>query len=293
MTPVNTETETSKLVRSQPSWRSVLFRIGRFLVFAYVAILVFLVLSETRLVYPGSKYPRGNWQPTDFVFEEVEFRADDGTRLSGWYLPNVNAKETVLLCHGNAENAAQASGYLGRELRDALNASVFVYDYRGFGKSEGKPDEQGILDDSKAALRWLNNKTGTTPSDVIIVGHSIGGGPACYLAAECGAKILVLQRTFSSLVDAAQCQYPFVPVAMLLRNQFPSADRITKFKGPLFQSHGSADTVVPFRLGRKLFECCPSNQKTFFELEDGGHFDIFPPAYWTALIAFVKSVNSV
>jgi fermentation-respiration switch protein FrsA (DUF1100 family) len=273
------------------SWGYALFRIGRFCVFAYLAILVYLMLAETKLVYPGSKYPNGNWQPTEFVFEEVEFQASDGTPLAGWYLPKTDSAETVLLCHGNAENAAQASAYMGRALGNALKASVFVYDYRGFGRSGGKPDEQGVLDDSKAALRWLNQKTGTTPNDVIIVGHSIGGGPACYLAAECGAKVLVLQRTFNSLVDAAQCQYPWVPVGLLMRNRFPSEDRIRNYRGPLFQSHGSEDTVVPCRLGRKLFDCCPSANKRFFELQGSGHFDPFPPAYWQELVEFVKEAS--
>lgn len=289
--PATTEIRNSMNNQSQRKWRTVFFRIARFLVFAYVAIVVFLVLSETKLVYPGSKFPRGNWQPTDFAFEEVEFPSRDGTPLVGWYLPRDNATETVLLCHGNAENVAQASSYMGRLLRDTLNASVFVFDYRGFGKSDGTPNEQGVLDDSKAALDWLNEKTGTRPHDIILVGHSIGGGPACYLAAEFGAKVLVLQRTFSSLVDAAQCQYPFVPVSLLMRNRFESAELIKLYNGPLFQSHGTDDTVVRFRLGRKLFDCCPSGNKQFFVRELGGHFDPLPLAYWQELASFVNAVN--
>lgn len=269
----------------------VLFRIVRFTVFAYAAIIIFLVVSEPSLVYPGSPYPRGNWEPTDFEFEEAQFLSSDGTNLVGWYLPKEGATETVLLCHGNAENCAQSAAYIGEGIRIILNANVFVYDYRGYGKSEGKPFEKGILEDSTAAMMWLNEKTNTSPDDIIVVGHSIGGGPACYLAGEHGAKLLVLQRTFCSLVDAAQTQYPFVPVSLLMRNRYPSDERVAKYNGPVFQSHGTADNVVAYESGRRLFEACPGEHKKFFEMEGTGHYDPLPNQYWRELKEFVEGLN--
>ena len=178
--------------------------------------------NETNLVYPGSKYPRGNWQPTDFEFEEMEFTSSDGTKLYGWFLPvdepksgsdvaedqGVEKRDVVLLCHGNGENIAQSAVNNGIYFRHYLNADVFVFDYRGFGKSEGTPDEPGVLADSEAALTLLCDKTGCSCSEVILVGHSIGGGPAIHLASKYGCKMLILQRTFSKLTAPAQNMLP-------------------------------------------------------------------------------------
>ena len=93
-------------------------------------------------------------------------------KLVGWYLPREGAERTMLLCHGNAEDVAKTATRMGDQFRQSLEANVFVFDYRGFGKSEGKPFEQGVLEDSVAAMTWLNQKTQTKPQDVIVLGHS-------------------------------------------------------------------------------------------------------------------------
>jgi pimeloyl-ACP methyl ester carboxylesterase len=272
----------------------------------YLMVLALLIINETQLVYPGSKYPRGNWQPDDFSFEEIEFRASDGTRLIGWYLssnpPIVNQEnrdgenptqfaETVLLCHGNGENVAQSAAYSGDYLRQTLKANVFVYDYRGFGKSEGTPNEPGLIDESEAALKWLTERTGLSPNQIIIVGHSIGGGPAVHLAGKFGCKTLVLQRTFSSLSAAAGANYPIFPVRYLMQNQFRSDEKIVAYGGPLFQSHGTEDSLIPLPLAEKLFDAAPTENKQFMAVEGMGHFDLLPEYYWADLKAFIGNVD--
>ena len=288
-------------------------RIAITVVVLYVGILLFLMANETSLVYPGSKYPRGNWTPTDFEFEEVQFLSADGTRLVGWYLPPPEIQEapsgesaadekptgdsvspedgrpieTILLCHGNAENIAQSAGYMGNMLRTSLNAELFVFDYRGFGKSEGVPAEQGVLQDAEAALKWLNEKTGMSPAEIILVGHSIGGGPAVHLASKHGAKALVLQRTFNALTEPAANQYPWLPIRYVMRNQFRSVDWIKEFHGPLFQSHGTADRLIPIHMGRELFDAAPTTKKRFFAVDGMTHWDALPEEYWRQLARFI------
>ncbi|MEM7455981.1 MAG: alpha/beta hydrolase [Planctomycetota bacterium] len=281
--------ETDQSTRSKRSgtiWnklRGVLLLI----VCAYLLVLVLLAIFENSLVYPGSKYPRGDWEPAGFQFEEVLFESSDNTQLCGWYLPREDATETVLLCHGNAENAAQASQYMGDQLREKLNANVFVFDYRGYGKSEGKPNEPGVLADSEAALEWLCNRENLQPAQVIICGHSLGGGPAVHLASKSGAKALIIQQSFNSIVAAAKAQYPWVPVGWLMKNRYPSDEKIKNYDGPVFCSHGDADRVVAFECGRQLFEASTSNRKMFFRREGLGHYDPYYPEYWDALTGFL------
>lgn len=275
-----------------------LIRLMIIIALGYVAIIVMMMANETYLIFPGSKFPKGDWETTQFEFEEINFESADGTRLVGWFLPRPDRVgsaeepstfETVLFCHGNAENAAQAS-WSGNEFRNKLNADVLVFDYRGFGKSEGSPNEPGVLADSEAALEWLCDRTDRTPEEVIVVGRSLGGGPAVHLAAKCGCKTLVLQRTFSSIADTAQHHYRWLPVRLLMRNPFLSIEKIKSCEIPLFQSHGDVDTVVPIQLGRKLHDASPANRKKFLECPGMGHFDGLPTEYWSELKSFLEEL---
>lgn len=285
----------------------------------YVCILGMLIASETTLVYPGSPYPRGNWEP-EFAFEEQMFPSADGTIIHAWLLPAISpdigadlesnaAVETdadqsdeaepvtpaperyVLLCHGNGENIAQSSSWIGRNLQTSLNANVLVFDYHGFGKTKGKPSEKAVKEDAEAALAVLCRRFSIEPTDVILVGHSLGGGPAVHLAQTQGCKALILQRTFSSLPDVAQSIYWWLPVRYLMQNVFDSATAIKDYDGPLFQSHGTADTLIPIKFAKKLNGNCPSDNNVFYPIEGMGHFDGQPEAYWDALSEWLDEVE--
>src|SRR6185436_14155732 len=133
-----------------------------------------------------------------------------------------------------------------------LTATVFVYDYRGYGRSRGKPTERGCVADGMAAQRWLAEREGVDTEDVVLMGRSIGGGVSVAAAAEQGARALVLEATFSRMTDAAAALYPWLPVRLVMSNRYNSIKRVQKYQGPLFQSHGAADEVVPIKLARKL-----------------------------------------
>lgn len=259
----------------------------------YLGLLLVLYLFENQLVYPGSRYPNGNWSP-NFVFEEVTLLAEDGTELVGWFLPGPNddpqaaVHETILLFHGNAENVAQSTGRLGQLLQKHLNAEVFVIDYRGYGKSKGTPHQAGLLQDAEAALNWLMDRTGKSSEQIILFGHSLGGGPACYLAATYGSRALFLDRTFSSLVAAAQWNYPIFPVSGLMKNRFPSIEWIAKYEGPVFIAHGTNDRLIPITQARELYEAVVSDQKYLLEIEGWGHWDEFEQNYWEAVTDFYR-----
>lgn len=281
----NVANETNA-IRTKRPWSRWIFIIGGI----YGLFVVLLAVNENRLVYPGSTYPRGNWNP-DFPFEEVAFESKDGTELVGWYLPFDDATETVLVCHGNAENVSQSSQGTGLKFQGALNANVFVFDYRGYGKSRGSPFEQGVLEDSEAAFKWLIEKSGKKANEIILVGHSIGGGPAVHLADKFGAKAMFLQRTFSSLVEPAQNRYWFVPVSLIMQNRFESAEKIKDCTVPLHQSHGDQDQLVPIQSGRKVYDNSPAEIKEFFVNKGDNHWDPLPTRYWASVIEFLEKVN--
>ncbi len=304
--PTEAQSRRKPNIRSKRGFRYYTFWTLFALLIGYGGILVLLMVNETFLVYPGSKYPKGNWQP-NFAFEEIEFYSNDSTKLVGWFLPrpesgaavetgandSANAiAETILLCHGNGENVAQSAAYIGDSMRQTLNADVFVFDYRGFGKSAGTPFEQGIYEDTESALDQLCKRTGKAPNEITLIGHSLGGGPAVELASRTKIKALILQRTFSSLADAAQANYPAFPVRYLMRNQYPSLTRMPRYDGPLFQSHGSADKLIPIELAKQLFEAATTSEKQFMEIEGMAHYDSLPSDYWPTLRAFFEGLAS-
>jgi fermentation-respiration switch protein FrsA (DUF1100 family) len=161
-----------------------------------------------------------------------------------------------------------------------------LFDYRGYGRSSGKPSEAGILDDARAARLWLANRAGMPEGQIVLVGHSLGGGVAVDLAAKDGARGLILESTFTSLPDAAESH---VPVRELMSMQFDSLAKIPSYRGPLLQMHGDADRVVPFALGRKLFAAA-NEPKKFVAIAGGDHSDPPPLEYEQALDRFLDSL---
>jgi uncharacterized protein len=258
------------------------------LVTIYAMVCLLMLNFETSMVYPAPRYPNdGDWNAGRFRAEDVHFSSADGTQLHGWYWDHPQPKAFVLYCHGNGD----CVGYLGDyflKFSQENAVSVFVFDYRGYGRSEGRPHEKGLLQDGAAARDWLSRHAGILPADVVLMGRSIGGGVAVHLAAQDGARGLILQNTFSSLSDVAVGIFPYLPVRWLMRNQYRSIDKIGNYQGPLLQSHGNADRVVPYELGRKLFAKAVG-KKEFITIEGGDHNDPEPHSYEVCLRQFLHS----
>lgn len=177
------------------------------------------------------------------------------------------------------------------ELRRSFAANVFVFDYRGYGQSAGKPIESGILQDGEAALEWLCARTESTPQEVVVWGRSLGGAVAVHLAHTHGARGLVLDRTFSSMVDVAAALFPWAPVRLFLRNRYLSEEKISHYSGPLIQVHGRDDSIVPFQFGQKLHSACPSVDKQFLAVENMGHNAPWPAETAARIADFVQRLS--
>jgi len=173
-----------------------------------------------------------------------------------------------------------------------VGVSVLIFDYRGYGKSEGKPSETGVLADGRAARAWLAEKEGVSESEIVLMGRSLGGAVAVDMAAKDGARALVLESTFSSVPDVAAYHYPWLPLRWVLRTRLDSAAKIGDYRGLLLQSHGDADSVVPYRLGQKLFQAA-NQPKSFVTIPGGDHNDAQPREYYHALIEFLDDLPPV
>jgi fermentation-respiration switch protein FrsA (DUF1100 family) len=244
---------------------------------------------ERTLVYPAPSRKRGDWQPRWLDKEDVWFPSVDGTQLHGWFVPHPEPRHVILYAHGNGEHVGNQVNVVLR-LQNTLAASVFVYDYRGYGQSKGRPTESGLIADGLAAQQWLAERTGMLPEDLVLMGRSLGGGVSIAVAAERGARAVIVEATFSRMVDAARYNYPWLPVRMFMRDRYDSISRLARYQGPFFQSHGSLDEVVPIQLARRLFDSAPARHKQFYEITGGRHNEPQPPGYYTALDEFLTCI---
>jgi uncharacterized protein len=265
------------------------WRIARPLLIAYLLLILMLSFFERWLVYPAPRHCAADWVCDDLPHEDVYFTADDGTKLHGWYVPHPEPRAVVLFAHGNGEYVARLAPLL-RLLHDNAKVSVFAWDYRGYGRSQGKPHEENLLTDARTAQLWLAERAGVRPEDIVVYGRSLGGAVAVGLAAQHPVRGMVLERTFAQLVETASYHFPWLPVRWIMKNRYPSIERITTYRGPLFQSHGTADEVVPFAMGKKLFDAATTAKKKFFVVEGGLHNSPQPDDYYEALGEFLDSL---
>lgn len=267
--------------------------LARCLTIVYIVAFLLLVRGmlmwlERSMIFFPSGAAEGDWNPRGFPREDTHFTAADGTRLHGWYAPHDRPRAVILYCHGNAGNITHRAEVLAT-LHRRVGASVLMFDYRGYGRSEGKPSEDGVLADARAARAWLARRAGIAEGDVVLMGQSLGGAVAVDLAAADGARGLVLESTFTSIPDMAAHYYPWLP-RWLIRTRLDSLSKIGRYHGPLFQAHGDADTIVPYEDGRRLFDAA-NEPKTFFVLSRLDHNDVLPPEYYRALAQFLDSLK--
>ncbi|MFN0199040.1 MAG: alpha/beta hydrolase [Planctomycetaceae bacterium] len=245
-------------------------------------------LDEMLLFFP-SKYPEGNWEPKKLNFEDAWFDADDGTRIHGWYCPCENPRATILIAHGNAGNISSRAAWL-THLQKGMRVSTLMFDYRGYGRSDGVPTVEGALQDARAARTYLAKQAGVDETELILMGESLGGAIAVQLAGESAPRGLILQSTFSSLKDVARVHYPSLS-CVVPKSRLNSAEQIAEYKGPLLQSHGDADRTIPFSSGEALFKSA-NEPKYFLTIKGADHNDWLSAEYMRSLDAFIEKLEN-
>lgn len=225
-------------------------------------------------------------------FEDVFFSASDGVTLHGWYVP-ADSDLTLLWFHGNAGNVANRLEHLALTHR-LLGVNVFIFDYRGYGLSEGSVSEAGTYLDAAAAVDYLVDQKSIDPGrQLVMYGHSLGGSVAVEMAGRYPARGLIVESTFTSIRGMAKILYPYLPSGVLtsfLRTRYDSLSKIAGARAPVMVVHGDSDETVPMAEGRRLYEAA-THPKRFLTVVGAGHNDVYAVGgerYFEALRRFIE-----
>jgi fermentation-respiration switch protein FrsA (DUF1100 family) len=255
------------------------------LVLAYGALLAFVYFGQERLVYfPGiGREIRATPGDAGLAFENLTLNTGDGEQLHAWFVPHQRARGTVLLLHGNAGNISHRIEYLVMFHRMGL--STLIFDYRGYGRSSGKPSEEGLYRDAGAAWKFLVGERNLSAARIVLFGESLGGAVAARLAARQRPAALILASAFISAPDLGRDLYPWLPVGWLARMRYDTRAALSDATCPVLVAHSPDDEIVPYRHGRALFEAA-SRPKDFLQLA-GGHNEgfVFARPDWVAGVA--------
>ncbi len=271
-----------KFVKKRPQKKTkVFFRILRSAAIIYVVVTVFVVIGEPWLMFPGMVRPSENIDTSNPQLKTVSIQTGNDQQLQGLLYEPDHSRGLLIICHGNGDLLC----YMEEEVRirsQQFDVAVLAFDYRGFGNSEGFPTASRLYEDGQAVYDFAIQQ-GYSPSKIVIYGRSLGGAVAISIAADNQVAGLGLRSTFSSITDVAAGKFPWLPVRWLLRNRFPSAEKIAGYRGPLVQRHGTADRIVPIQFGRELHEAAiNASPKVFVEEKGLGHN--VPPTekFWNA-----------
>lgn len=228
---------------------------------------------EDWFLFPGAIAARPWREPPEFMrVRELTFESAAGDRIHAWFSTPAGwepRQGAVLHSHGNGSNLSRISGRAFR-WRERLGRAVLLYDYPGYGKSSGRPSEDGCYAAGEAALQWLSEVQCVPAKEVILVGESMGAAIAVELATRHAVRLLVLHGAFTSFPDMAQVRLPCYPSRCLVQNRMDNEAKIGLARCPVFITHGTADSVVPFEQGERLFAAA-HEPKQFVRMEGHGH----------------------
>jgi uncharacterized protein len=239
------------------------------------------------LLFQPTKFPNGDWQPAGLNFADAWITSGDGTQIHGWYCPAEKPKAVVLYCHGNGGNLAGRASTL-QFLQETMGVSILIFDYRGYGRSEGTATVAGAIADARAARTELAKLAKINEADVVLMGRSLGGAIAIQLAADNPPRGLIIESSFSSLREVAAEHFPKL-AWLVAKNKLDSAQAIAEVRCPLLQCHGDADRVISYDSGRKLFAAA-KHPKHFVRLPEIGHNDRPTREYYDAMEDFLNAL---
>ena len=240
------------------------------LVIGIALIVIYLKYIEQRTLFYPMKEIEYLPSRMGLQYEDVFFETCDNIQLNGWFLASPNSRYTVIFCHGNAGNISHRIEKI--KFFHDLGCNTFIFDYRGFGKSKGRPYENGLYLDVQGAYDYLLSRN-INPEQLIGYGESIGGAVIIDLAAKYKLKALIVDSTITCAKDMAKIAYPFLPY-WVFSSRLDSLSKIKSVTVPKLMIHSVNDEIVPFKLGRKLFEAAPE-PKEFLEIRGGHNSNFF------------------
>ncbi|MDH3349654.1 MAG: alpha/beta hydrolase [Desulfobulbaceae bacterium] len=253
----------------------------------YIVVGAFLYLNQHRLIY----YPMSEIVATpdriDIDYQNVRFRTSDDLELAGWFIPGDKEGKVVLFCHGNAGNISHRLDTI--KIFHEFGLGVFIFDYRGYGESEGLPSEQGTYLDGGAAWEYLTGELGVPASKVVVFGRSLGGAVAARLSVEENPIACILESTFTSLPKLAASFYPIYPNEFLCHIRYETLSLVTSISCPLLIIHSRDDEIIPFEHGQDIFQAL-GGQGEFLEIfgDHNNGFIISGDLYKEGLLYFIR-----
>ena len=231
------------------------------IIIAYIVVIIFVYFYQRNLLYHPSE---NNYQNDTIQFnhQEIFIKVNDEIKLKSWII-NKDLKnfKTLVFFHGNAGDLSNRI-YKLNEL-DKLNINILLISWRGFSGNEGYPTEKNLYEDAEAAIKWLNKKK-VSNSQIILYGESLGTGVAVEIASKNNFNSIILESPFTSIENSAKIYYPYLPVSFLLKDRYDSISKIKKINSPILIMHGRKDDIVPFFMGKKLFEKANSPKDSYF-----------------------------
>jgi hypothetical protein len=256
-------------------------------ILTYFFILFSTYIFQRNLLY----HPTENNYSRDKIsvdVEKIKIRTQDNIELVSWYhKKNLNNYKTILFLHGNAgslENRVHKINHF----RD-MNVNFLIIAWRGFSGNEGKPTEKGLYEDARSAVRWLKSN-GVKENNIIIYGESLGTGVATEIAQNKKFAGVILESPFTSMIDAGKDKYPYLPVRLLLKDKYESDKKIKNVKSPVLIMHGKVDNIVPFHMGKKMYELA-NEPKYYYFSEYDDHMMEYNEKLLKVLKNFVSSLN--
>jgi len=235
------------------------------LLVAYIVIVVFVYFYQRNLLYHPSE---NNYQDAkiEFDYEEIFIKVDDEIKLKSWIVKKDFKKfKTLVLFHGNAGHLSNRI-YKINEL-NKLNINILLISWRGFSGNKGSPTEKNLYQDAEAAIKWLNEQK-IDNKQIILYGESLGSGVAVEIAKKNNFNGIILESPFTSIENSAKIYYPYLPVKLLLKDKYDSISKIKMINIPILIMHGKKDDVVPFAMGKELFEKANTPKHSYFTSED-------------------------
>jgi uncharacterized protein len=238
---------------------------------AWILLSLLIYFYQPKLIYFPHKEVEATPEFISLDYDNITLTTIDEVELNAWWIPHPDARATLLFLHGNAGNISHRLDSIN--IFHQLGLSVLIIDYRGYGKSNGTPSEQGTYIDAETAWTYLTQKQNIPSNNIIIFGRSLGGAVATWLAEKYNSTGLIIESSFTSIADIGKHYYPYLPTSLLARIKYPSKNRISNVKSSILFIHSRNDEIIPFEHGQLLFEAA-SESKTFLEI-NGGHNDGF------------------
>ncbi len=245
-----------------------------FIVAGFASISVYLYFNQKNMVFYPTQRLDSTPEQVGLSYQDLRLAVNSDESIHAWYFPRPEgstepAGRTVLFCHGNGGNMSHRLETV--EYLLAMNSSVLLFDYRGYGLSDGEPSEVNCYADAEACYEWLCQHGNIAPEDIVVFGRSLGGAVAVDLASRVPCGGLIVESSFTSALDMGRQMFPIFPIGLLLRYRFDSAAKIGDVSCPILVTHSPHDEVAPFELGQRLFELAPEPKRMV--RIGGGHND--------------------